>query len=174
MKSIPEMTKFELAAYVQTALEKSGIQVVLSGGTAVSYYSENQYVSYDLDLVNIFAKSRKQIETVMVVLGFVEVGKYFTFPETQFFIEFPPGPLTVGMESVKEVSEVKMETGNLRIISATDCVKDRLAAYFHWGDQPSLLQAKLIRKSQKVDLDEVQRWAIKEGKLIEFQNFVVD
>jgi hypothetical protein len=41
MKIIPAMTKFELAAYVQTALEKSGIKVVLSGGTAVSYYSEN-------------------------------------------------------------------------------------------------------------------------------------
>jgi hypothetical protein len=131
-------------------------------------------VSYDLDLVNIFAKSRKQIKAVMEGLGFIEVGKYFTFPETQFFIEFPPGPLTVGMESVKEVSEVKMETGALQIISATDCVKDRLAAYFHWGDQPSLLQAKLICKSQKVDLEEVKRWSIKEGKLIEFLKFIED
>ncbi len=45
------------------------------------------------------------------------------------FVEFPPGPLAVGVEPVKQVNELKFSTGMLRIISPTDCVKDRLAGY---------------------------------------------
>lgn len=58
------------------------------------------------------------------------------------------------------------------MISPTDCVKDRLSAYYHWGDQQSLWQALLITKSKKVDLDEVKRWSENEGKIKEFKTFL--
>ncbi len=174
MKPIPAMTKFELAAYVQTALEASGIHVVLSGGTAVSYYSEEQYVSHDLDLINVYFASRKSIQQVMQALGFREIGRYFTFPETQFFIEFPPGPLTVGIEPIQEILRVELPTGTLKVISVDDSVKDRLAAFFHWGDEQSLYQAKLIRKMNQVNIVEIERWASNEGKSQEFKRFLED
>ncbi len=52
MKKITNMSQVELAAYVQDALQAEGIQVVLSGGSAVSFYSSDKYVSKDLDLIN--------------------------------------------------------------------------------------------------------------------------
>jgi hypothetical protein len=57
----------------------------------------------------------------------------------------------------------------LKIISPTDCVKDRLAAYYHWGDQQCLYQASLVARTNKIDLDEVQRWSEAEGKQGEFE-----
>jgi hypothetical protein len=67
--------------------------------------------------------------------------------------------------------EFELATGTLRIISATDCVKDRLCAYYFWNDQQGLEQAVLVSKSQKVDLKEVKRWSKVEGKESEFEVF---
>ncbi|MFZ5453503.1 MAG: hypothetical protein ACOZF2_16715 [Thermodesulfobacteriota bacterium] len=75
------------------------------------------------------------------------------------FLEFPPGPPSVGKEPIKEVEVLRFSTGELRIISPTDCVKDRLAAYYHWGDRQSLEQAVLVAKDNQVDLDELERWS---------------
>ena len=43
----------ELAAIVSDALERAGIVATLSGGAAVSIYSDNRYVSEDLDFVTV-------------------------------------------------------------------------------------------------------------------------
>jgi len=57
----------------------------------------------------------------------------------------------------------------LRIISPTDCVKDRLAAYYHWGDRQSLEQAVLVAKNNEIDLHELERWSEAEGRLSAFR-----
>jgi len=57
------------------------------------------------------------------------------------------------------------------VISATDCVKDRLCAYYFWNDQQGLAQAVLVTRNQKVDLKEVMRWSKGEGKEQEFEIF---
>jgi len=169
MKPIVEMTQSELGAFVQTQLRKRGIELVLSGGAVVSIYSKNRYVSKDLDFVNIYAARRNSIQAAMEELGFHEEGRYFIHSDTQFFIEFPPGPLTIGDEPVKQIDELEFPTGTLKIISPTDCVKDRLAAYYHWGDQQCLVQATLVAQLQHIDFKEVERWSKLEGKLDDFE-----
>ncbi|MEI7844313.1 MAG: hypothetical protein WCK35_00780 [Chloroflexota bacterium] len=44
MKPISQMTLLEVAAFVHDQLRKQGIDVVLSGGSVVSLYSQNLYV----------------------------------------------------------------------------------------------------------------------------------
>ena len=46
-----DSTLEEVATLVCAGLEADGISVVLSGGAAVSIYSDNPYESYDLDFV---------------------------------------------------------------------------------------------------------------------------
>lgn len=171
MKRIRNMSQVELAAYIQDALQAEGIQVVLSGGSAVSFYSSNKYVSKDLDLINTGFARRSKIKAVMENLEFTERGRYFIHPETTFFVEFPDGPLSVGEEPVKEVSEFKLATGTLKVLSSTDCVKDRLCAFYFWNDLQGLEQAVLVAKSQTVDLKEIKRWSKVEGKEKEFKAF---
>ncbi len=66
-------------------------------------------------------------------------------------------------------SEIEVGTGLLRIISPTDCVKDRLAAYYRRNDLQCLEQAVLVAEAKAIDLDEVERWSRVEGKLGEFR-----
>jgi hypothetical protein len=44
-----------------------------------------------------------------------------------------------------------------------------LAAYYHWGDQQSLLQATLVAQRNQINMDEIRRWSAVEGKLDEFE-----
>lgn len=169
MKKISQMTIGELAAFICNHLEKKGINVTLSGGACVSIYSENKYESYDLDFIEQSFVKRSQLKDALREIGFEENGRHFTNPDTDFFIEFPPGPLSIGDEPVKEIETMVFSTGKLRLLSATDCVKDRLAGYYHWGDLQSLEQASLVSHDREVNFKEVERWSRKEGKLSEFK-----
>lgn len=53
MKPISQMTQIGLAVYVHDHLRQQGIDVALSGGSVVPFYSHNLYVSKDIDLVNV-------------------------------------------------------------------------------------------------------------------------
>jgi hypothetical protein len=172
MKPVRQMTQAELAAFVQSHLRKKGIQVVLSGGATVAIYSHGKYVSNDLDLVVVYSIKRNIIRDSMENIGFLEEGRHFKHHDSKFLIEFPPGPLTVGLEPVKEIDEIKFSTGILRIISPTECVKDRLAAYYHWGDNQCLAQAVMVAQANDIKMEEIQRWSVAEGKLAEFENFM--
>jgi hypothetical protein len=169
MKPVADMTQAELAAFVQSSLRDEGIDVVLSGGAAVVIYSEGEYVSMDIDLVNVrFAKLR-EIERVMNELGFSRIGRHFEHPDTDCFVEFPPGPLTIGDRIIEAVSELRFDTGILKVLSPTDCVMDRLLHYYHWGDIQTLAQAEMVASRNQIDIDEVMEWSRREGKLDEFR-----
>ncbi len=90
--------------------------------------------SYDLDFIERVSTSRKELRKALAELGFYEEHRYFKHHDTEFFIEFQAGPLSVGSEPVKDIEELSFETGILFLLSPTDCVKDRLAAYYFWGD----------------------------------------
>ncbi|HKG54303.1 MAG TPA: hypothetical protein VKB04_08570 [Anaerolineales bacterium] len=171
MKQIKNISQVELAAYIQDSLQAEAINVVLSGGSAVSFYSSDKYVSKDLDLINTNFARRSKIKSVMEMINFHERGRYFVNPETNFFVEFPDGPLAVGEEPVKEINKFELATGTLRIISPTDCVKDRLCAFYFWNDLQGLAQAVLVAESQNVDLEEIKRWSKVEDKEREYEIF---
>ena len=169
MKSVGEMTQAELGAHVQTHLYDRGIDVVLSGGAVVAIYTSGKYVSDDLDFVNRYAAERGSIKLVMEQLGFRETGRHFEHSETEFFVEFPPGPLSFGEEHTIDIAEMETETGLLRIISPTDCVKDRLAWFYHSGDRQCLSQAIMVSKDRTIDLEDIRNWSEGGGKLGEFE-----
>lgn len=169
MKSIDKMSQAELAAYVNEHLRNSELYVVLSGGAAVGIYSDGEYVSGDIDFVNAGFANWKTIEKSMGNLGFFSKGRHFEHPKSDHIVEFPPGPLQFGDGSVKNISELVFDTGRLQIISPTDCIKDRLAHFYHWGDRQCLKQALLVASKHSVNLRELQEWSKSEGKLDEFE-----
>lgn len=165
------MSLGELAAFIDTHLRKKGINVVLSGGASVAIYSNHKYVSKDLDFIGRFSIDHKKVESAMLEIGFEKHGRYYHHPKTSYFAEFISGPPTVGQDSISEIHEVEFVTGIVRIISPTDSVKDRLTAFYHWGDNQSLEQALLISRSNKIDIKSVEMWSIREGKKNEFGEY---
>lgn len=166
------MTMGELAAFVCSHLKGRGINVVLSGGGCVAVHSEGRYVSYDLDFIENLSSGRRKLKKVLAEIGFEEEGKYFKHPATDFFLEFPSGPLAVGEEPPQRIVVLKFVTGELTALSPTDCIKDRLAAFFHWNDYECLEQAMLVANANQIDLNEIERWAMKEGQVKKYDQFI--
>lgn len=157
----------DLAIIVSSELEKNNISAVLVGGACVSIYSYNEYLSMDLDYVT-YATIR-ELKPVMSKLGFSQKStRHFEHQECRFFIEFPPPPVAIGHEVLMDRFN-RIES--LVILTPTDSVKDRLAAYYHWNDQQSLDQALMVARKQKIKLSEIKKWSEGEQSLEKFNRF---
>lgn len=169
--NVRKLPFLDLAIRISDHLRRLGIEVVLSGGACVSIYTQNAYLSYDLDFVLLSFIPRPRLREAMTRIDFVECGRHFRHPDTPFIVEFLSPPLSVGEEPVKTVAEIKRRDKILKLLSPTDCLKDRLAAYYHWNDRQSLEQALSVGRSQAVDLKEIRRWSLKEGMPDKFAIF---
>ncbi len=167
---ITKATKLtELAAIVSDALERAGIVATLSGGAAVSIYSENQFESEDLDFVTVARTN--ELKKVLEPLGFKHSGtprlSVFEHPATRWYLEFPPAPLGFGGTYVdpSECGLLKTSVGKIRIITPTQSIMDRLIAAAVWKEPQSLEQALLVVKHQRgdIDWDELDQWVKREG-----------
>jgi hypothetical protein len=167
----------ELAQYAYNGLKQAGIDVTLSGGACVSIYTDNAYQSGDLDFIRQLHDGFEKVASVMGGLGFEREGRHFTHPDSGFFVEFPPPPISVGNEPprsiVENVLKTKLGEKPVKMLSPTDCVKDRLCGYFYWNDLQCLEQAIMVAVVQKdaVDRKELERWARQEGMLERFSTF---
>lgn len=171
-KLVKDMSMKELGGFICDALIAKDIHVVLSGGSCVEIYSRGEYTSYDLDLINQYNEQFKKIHQVMLELGFREYNRYFVHDDTKLFIEFPSGPLGVGDAPVEDIAEIDTEAGVLRLLTPTDCIKDRLSAYYHWNDEQCLQQAIWVAEQNEFNLESVKAWSIKEGSEDKFLIFL--
>lgn len=161
----------DLAFYISDYLRKKGVDTVLSGGACVSIYTDNKFLSYDLDFVLSAFDDQKKIKPILGEIGFYEKNRLFMHNDTIYTVDFLPPPLSVGAEPVKEIAQLKKGNKFLKLLSTTDCVKDRLAAYYHWEDEQSEEQANLVCLDNHVDLEEVERWSRNEGMIDKFNIF---
>ncbi len=164
----------DLAGLIGSHLASKGIDVTLVGGTCVSIYSDNLYQSDDLDFVDRSYTPSKHLKAAMAQLEFKPIGRYYEHPKWPFLAEFPAGPLSVGDQPIRQWVTLTTPLGTFSLITAEDCIKDRLAAYFHWDDRQALQQALWVAKDQagEYDLEAIKAWAEREGEPAKFEEFV--
>ena len=159
MAEITEATSIEeLAVIISEALEAAGITATLSGGGAVSIYSQNQYMSHDLDFVT--SADPKSLLRAIAPLGFVQGSskRLYEHPRTMWLVEFPAGPLSFGDLTIGDPQSIDILLtvhGSLRVITPTLCVIDRLAAYFHHRDRQCWDQAVMVCRSHSIYWDAI-------------------
>ena len=158
----------ELAAIVANHLKLHGIRVVLVGGLAVEIYSENLYLTKDIDMVNTSYDASESLKTAMAELGFFKQGRVFVNESTRICVEFPSAPLAIGDQVIKETTVAHSEQGDIPILFATDVIKDRLLSYFHWQDRPSLVQALAIMINHVITPDELKAFCEAEGETSQY------
>lgn len=168
-------TENELWRYVAWHLEGAGISTVLVEGAVVSIYTGGLYRSGDLDLIpEDFDRSR--IPGVLNSLGFISAkSRHFRHPAcNHLVVEFPLGPVSLGDEFPVTPDELVVEGRTLGILSPTDCVKDRMAAFIHWGSRDCFDQAILVCRTQKeqVNLQTVAAWCHREGGTVAFEKML--
>jgi hypothetical protein len=105
----------------------------------------------------------KSIEKALNKIGFRRKGRYFTRDDCPYLIDFVNPPIAVGNEPIHRFETINIPGGSLKLLTPTDCVKDRLASFFHWNDQQGLEQAILVAMDHNIDLNDIKRWAKAEG-----------
>jgi len=152
-------------------LLNNGIEVVLTGGACVSIYSHNRYASLDLDFVTMTTVHPRLMVAVLARGGFRKEGRVFVHPECPFAVDILAPPLSIGAEPVRKTATLTVRRMKMKLLTPTDSVKDRLAAYYYWNDLQALEQALLICRHQLVHLASVRRWSDAEGHLDKFREF---
>lgn len=68
---------------------------------------------------------------------------------------------------------MKTKMGAIKMLQPIDCIKDRLASFYHWDDRQGLEQAlDVCREIQTIDFEELKRWSKGEGFLEKYQDFL--
>jgi hypothetical protein len=72
----------------------------------------------------------------------------------------------VGDEHIQSnaVEAIDTDLGTLRLLTPTDCVKDRLANYYYFGDKQCLEQALLVAKAHPINISSLESWHKNEGQ----------
>jgi hypothetical protein len=161
----------DVAITVSNALAASGIRATLSGGACASIYSGGVYQSSDLDFILQSRVSGTQLDEAMSAAGFQRKGVPYLHSSARFYVEFPPGPLSIGSDYQIVPIERKFRGGALLTLSATDSCRDRLAGFFHWNDRPGFRAAVHIALRNRVDMKAIRDWSLRERALPRFEQF---
>lgn len=162
------------ALRVGNALERHGIRGVLTGGACACLYTGGKYLSADVDIVLSGAVARADLDAAMASVGFRLRRDRYVSPGLPFFVEFPLGPLAIGADH--DIRPVVHRSGSrrVRVLSATDACRDRLAAFYHWNDRQALAAAVAIALRNRVRMSSIRAWSGREDVPGRFEEFLAE
>lgn len=135
------------AAILTRALSAAGLQPVVVGGTAVSFYTSGTYESIDLDVV---MPGLEPAAEVLVDLGFKRLGAVFTHPRVPVIVDFPPEPLE-GAQALLRTTLV--DAVAVRIIGVEDVLLERVFLAERESDQKAHGAALAMAVAHWEDID---------------------
>jgi hypothetical protein len=154
-----------------TALAHAGTVAVLTGGSAATFYAPQSYQSRDADFIITFSSNPARAGRALRELGYHETGGTYHHSRNIFTVEFPPGPLAIGNDLLSCYDTVHRGREILHVLSRTDCVRDRLASFYFFGDRSALAAAIAVALSGRVNVSSVGRWSDKERETSRFAEF---
>jgi hypothetical protein len=157
---------------VGRALGQRNIRAVLTGGACASLYSGGTYSSVDADFVLIGEAELSNLDETMRSLEFRREGDRYVHAESEYFVEFLPGPLAIGHDDRIRATTREFGGGAVLLLSASDSCRDRLAAYYHWNDRQSLAVAVQIAIRNRIRWSVLSRWSEAEGFAEKYDEFV--
>jgi len=172
MKDPAKLTQRELAAFVSDHLRASGIDTVLTGGACVTIYTRNRYESYDLDFVNVAAAPPARIAAALLQIGFAPEGRIYVNKKVKYSVDILNPPLSIGEEKITSTRTIAVKKMRLKLLTATDSVRDRLAAFYFWNDLQALQQAVMVASDNEIDLARIKNWSKREGEPEKFKVFL--
>ncbi len=163
MKLGPRSSLGDVAFTVGDALRRAGIEAVLTGGACASLYTRGRHVPADADFVLGASADARAVGQAMRSVGFRRTGDHWACPGVRFYVEFPRGPLAIGRDHrLRPVFRARRAARTLSL-SPTDSCRDRLAAFYHWGDRQALAVAVKIALLHPVRLGVIRAWSLGEA-----------
>jgi hypothetical protein len=152
-------------------LRRAGIRAVLTGGACAAVHTGGRHSSVDADFILLGEVERQDLDGALATLGFRRAGDRYVHTKTDFYVEFPRGPLAIGADD--DIRPVEHVSGPHRCLSlsATDSCRDRLAAYYHWNDRQSLEVAVEIAVRNRIAWKVIEGWSGAEGFTARYEDF---
>lgn len=150
----PDEQKFILAGLLQEAI---AAPVVVVGGSLVQLYTMGAITSLDLDII----ADRRKVATTLQEAGFVEGPlSMWRHPDHAPIVNLVGNDV----DPPQETRGIEYEGRSFRILSAEDCLIDRLCGAVHWHHQVdwerSITLARVLRG--ELDLDRLRERARQE------------
>jgi len=161
----------DVAYAVGGAFQRAGVLAVLTGGSAATFYSD-AYQSLDLDFVLSFRGASSIVVATIEGLGFARSGSHYVHARSRYTLDFPRGPLMIGGDEIRTWSTSQHGEDTLHVLTRTDCVRDRLSAFYHWNDRSSLRSACVVAASGTVDFDVIRDWSLRENSSSKYAEFL--
>lgn len=121
----------------------------------------------------MITEKRRLLPEALAKIGFQpSKSRYFKHPECDHLVlEFPKGPVELGEQYPVIPAEVIVEGRVIKLLSPTDCVKDRMASFIHWKSKDAFNQAVLVCRTQaeNINMKELADWCEREGSSSAFQ-----
>ena len=127
--------------------EKRNVLPIVVGGSAVDFYTEGIYSSYDIDLVS----NRKIIGEILEnVFNFKPSGRHWINEQIGLSVEIPDSRLAGDKD---KVTVIRIENLNVYVIGIEDLIIDRLNACVHWKSETDCDQAMFMIRYYRDRLD---------------------
>lgn len=118
--------------------EKRGVRPIVVGGSAVDFYTEGIFPSYDIDLVG----SREIIgEILEKTFNFKPIGRHWVNEQIGLFIEIP-GTHPAG--DIDKIVTIRIEDLTVYVLGLEDLIMDRIRACVYWKSQTDCAQARFM------------------------------
>ena len=137
----------------------------------MSPLTKTSTLAEDADFVISLSADPAGAEAALRGLGYQQLGGTYRHDSNAFTVEFPPGPLGIGDDLDLSYDTVGRGDELLYIISRTDCVRDRLAAFYFFNDRSALKAAVGVAASGTIDLPKIERWSTAEDQASRFGEF---
>lgn len=154
----------ELWREVSRLLKENNIDSVLVGGAVATVYTQGKYETKDLDLV--IDGTHEEVRMIMTNNHFKKCNGYYLHEDYAITIDFITGYLEIGYDC--NLTPVIDSESGLKILTPTDCIKDRLSSFLYQEKGPEnerkgLNVARLIATKHTIDKNEVKNWCKGEG-----------
>jgi hypothetical protein len=162
----PDSSLVDVCFAVCTELERRGVTAVLTGGSAATYYAPEGYQSDDADFVLVIYANGADVTAALRELGYEHRNSMFVHATNPFTVEFPRGPLAIGIDFVRTWRTVRRADETLHVLTPTDSVRDRLANFYYFRDRASMHVAVAVASAQvdAVDLVAIEDWTRREAE----------
>jgi hypothetical protein len=157
VESDPVEQLLEVAAVITAAMAEFGVEPVVVGGLAVTYWSGGRFITTDIDFL---LPRLPNIEERVQELGFVRKGRYWEYPGSEVAFEIPDQQLEPGDESERIRTK---SGGHVRVITLEDMVLWRVREFLHWEAVRGFHQALYLLGNPRLDRVRLERRAVEEG-----------
>lgn len=158
-KALEGLVISQVAAVISSYMEEQGYEPVLTGKSCAAIHAGTSIHPKTLDFI-VRDFTNDEVAETMAGVGFLDSGhRTFSNKYCPYEVLLTTHPVVVGDDVVSDVKVMRTAKGPLKLLTPTDCVRQRLSMFYRWNDREALDDALKVARKHEIDMDLVRRWS---------------